>query len=110
MIRRPPRSTLFPYTTLFRSGVAPGRRLVRRGELHGNEGAALELHGRAERPTGGGDALVGDEAGGGGAGKGELGRGGAGEGLGLRGGGAERDGGPHRAPPPAPPPPGRRPA
>src|SRR2546430_13275012 len=27
MIRRPPRSTLFPYTTLFRSGVA-GRRLL----------------------------------------------------------------------------------
>src|SRR3712207_8003906 len=24
MIRRPPRSTLFPYTTLFRSGVRPG--------------------------------------------------------------------------------------
>src|SRR5260221_6198609 len=24
MIRRPPRSTLFPYTTLFRSGAAPG--------------------------------------------------------------------------------------
>src|SRR2546430_12944720 len=24
MIRRPPRSTLFPYTTLFRSDVAPG--------------------------------------------------------------------------------------
>src|SRR5258708_27529116 len=24
MIRRPPRSTLFPYTTLFRSGVAHG--------------------------------------------------------------------------------------
>src|SRR3712207_8872697 len=24
MIRRPPRSTLFPYTTLFRSGGAPG--------------------------------------------------------------------------------------
>src|SRR3712207_7223411 len=24
MIRRPPRSTLFPYTTLFRSGVVPG--------------------------------------------------------------------------------------
>src|SRR2546426_7316062 len=23
MIRRPPRSTLFPYTTLFRSGVSP---------------------------------------------------------------------------------------
>src|SRR5688572_31701454 len=26
MIRRPPRSTLFPYTTLFRSATAPGRR------------------------------------------------------------------------------------
>src|SRR5258707_1700065 len=25
MIRRPPRSTLFPYTTLFRSGAGPGR-------------------------------------------------------------------------------------
>src|SRR2546430_14721292 len=24
MIRRPPRSTLFPYTTLFRSGAVPG--------------------------------------------------------------------------------------
>src|SRR2546427_2960719 len=24
MIRRPPRSTLFPYTTLFRSDIAPG--------------------------------------------------------------------------------------
>src|SRR3712207_8114730 len=29
MIRRPPRSTLFPYTTLFRSGPYPG---VSRGE------------------------------------------------------------------------------
>src|SRR5256885_5358972 len=36
MIRRPPRSTLFPYTTLFRSGRAPachgGRGLGRTGE------------------------------------------------------------------------------
>src|SRR3712207_8734370 len=31
MIRRPPRSTLFPYTTLFRSRV-PGRVLVAQGE------------------------------------------------------------------------------
>src|SRR3712207_8311759 len=31
MIRRPPRSTLFPYTTLFRSGLRRGRRLGRRG-------------------------------------------------------------------------------
>src|SRR3712207_8340414 len=32
MIRRPPRSTLFPYTTLFRSGLTPGHltTLVRR--------------------------------------------------------------------------------
>src|SRR5687768_17999196 len=31
MIRRPPRSTLFPYTTLFRSLVQPRRRHQRRG-------------------------------------------------------------------------------
>src|SRR5207249_10301624 len=40
MLRRPPRSTLFPYTTLFRSGVAGARhlagaqRLAREGALH----------------------------------------------------------------------------
>src|SRR2546422_1484350 len=28
MIRRPPRSTLFPYTTLFRSDAEPARRVV----------------------------------------------------------------------------------
>src|SRR3712207_8020237 len=28
MIRRPPRSTLFPYTTLFRSAVSEGARLA----------------------------------------------------------------------------------
>src|SRR2546422_4749312 len=32
MIRRPPRSTLFPYTTLFRSGGG-GEELVTRGEI-----------------------------------------------------------------------------
>src|SRR5437762_10757190 len=42
MIRRPPRSTLFPYTTLFRSGASAGgghflRREVGRGELAGGE-------------------------------------------------------------------------
>src|SRR5258705_9326679 len=31
MIRRPPRSTLFPYTTLFRSSVAPAARSSRAG-------------------------------------------------------------------------------
>src|SRR2546427_5786747 len=39
MIRRPPRSTLFPYTTLFRSRHAVGRR--RRWAPHGPDGAAL---------------------------------------------------------------------
>src|SRR5258708_31723241 len=41
MIRRPPRSTLFPYTTLFRSGrlrlpvpVLPGRRHLHSSRLH----------------------------------------------------------------------------
>src|SRR2546430_5393484 len=38
MIRRPPRSTLFPYTTLFRSHSAePARRDVRVGTLVGIE-------------------------------------------------------------------------
>src|SRR2546425_3779341 len=41
MIRRPPRSTLFPYTTLFRSATA-GRRVasVRGG---GSQGLGIEL-------------------------------------------------------------------
>src|SRR2546430_17443915 len=33
MIRRPPRSTLFPYTTLFRSGKRAHQESLRRGEL-----------------------------------------------------------------------------
>src|SRR5690349_23500104 len=33
MIRRPPRSTLFPYTTLFRSGGRHGRDLQHRAHL-----------------------------------------------------------------------------
>src|SRR5947207_7985774 len=35
MIRRPPRSTLFPYTTLFRSNLS--RRLLDQFALHGYE-------------------------------------------------------------------------
>src|SRR2546430_8881973 len=35
MIRRPPRSTLFPYTTLFRSGDAAQARLGGRDPGHG---------------------------------------------------------------------------
>src|SRR2546425_9306425 len=33
MIRRPPRSTLFPYTTLFRSRVFPGQRARRAPQI-----------------------------------------------------------------------------
>src|SRR3712207_7378255 len=33
MIRRPPRSTLFPYTTLFRSGAPGGERLAAQDRL-----------------------------------------------------------------------------
>src|SRR2546430_11267059 len=33
MIRRPPRSTLFPYTTLFRSNLARVSRMTTMGEL-----------------------------------------------------------------------------
>src|SRR2546422_11164557 len=48
MIRRPPRSTLFPYTTLFRSVPIVGwRHLIQQrmpDERAGNAGAAVELH------------------------------------------------------------------
>src|SRR2546427_3413557 len=45
MIRRPPRSTLFPYTTLFRSlhPKVHGGLLARRG--HAGDRAALQQHG-----------------------------------------------------------------
>src|SRR3712207_7045454 len=36
MIRRPPRSTLFPYTTLFRSGHEAGRGVAR--DVHRGDG------------------------------------------------------------------------
>src|SRR2546426_9958888 len=49
MIRRPPRSTLFPYTTLFRSAVAAGGDpasstvLIRRLDQEPDEGVQAEL-------------------------------------------------------------------
>src|SRR2546430_10442961 len=51
MIRRPPRSTLFPYTTLFRSLCGFG--LVPVGTLeHVNDDAALDfVHDRSEEHT-----------------------------------------------------------
>src|ERR1044072_635870 len=47
MIRRPPRSTLFPYTTLFRSA-----RVVRReGSVDALEGPEILLFRRQQRPV-----------------------------------------------------------
>src|SRR3712207_7955031 len=45
MIRRPPRSTLFPYTTLFRSAVARARRTRRDRPDPGRRGDAVPLAG-----------------------------------------------------------------
>src|SRR3989449_9095523 len=68
MIRRPPRSTLFPYTTLFRSGNAAGggarpRRgqapRARRGELR--EGNHADSEGRG--PARGDDVAQGSHGG-----------------------------------------------
>src|SRR3712207_7631756 len=70
MIRRPPRSTLFPYTTLFRSGRRPGPAGV---PHHGRR--AADLHLRRDRRR-------------------DLGRGGLGPVLGL---GPEGDGGVRRS-------------
>src|SRR2546430_9245210 len=43
MIRRPPRSTLFPYTTLFRSKGTEEGKLHTAGKLFGYEGTDLAL-------------------------------------------------------------------
>src|SRR2546425_6650429 len=52
MIRRPPRSTLFPYTTLFRSRVVPVERRVAE-DVGGDEGAhRAELAARAREERG----------------------------------------------------------
>src|SRR3989442_1514644 len=54
MIRRPPRSTLFPYTTLFRShggrGLADHARLVR-GIAHGGEAVVVDIARVARDPA-----------------------------------------------------------
>src|SRR2546430_13214546 len=47
MIRRPPRSTLFPYTTLFRSRRARGRDVA--GDRERHRGDDLEAHERLAR-------------------------------------------------------------
>src|SRR3712207_8740012 len=47
MIRRPPRSTLFPYTTLFRSDGEPARRLLL---LRGQLGVGVQLAAERHQP------------------------------------------------------------
>src|SRR2546428_9400559 len=54
MIRRPPRSTLFPYTTLFRSGAGEG--LADRGGAAADRGGGAEAAAAAGRdPVRGGE-------------------------------------------------------
>src|SRR5256886_15897794 len=122
MIRRPPRSTLFPYTTLFRSRrsvrVPPrhgprgcGHRPLRRGgppaRLAGADPARLPVRGHSRRPGGAGPAGGARDRPAGAAGSGGGGGGGGGGGAGGRGGGAPRAGGGGRragaASPPRPP-------
>src|SRR5947199_3967229 len=50
MIRRPPRSTLFPYTTLFRSGPSP-RAAAIRGESHPQADGPPLVHRRDRKST-----------------------------------------------------------
>src|SRR2546422_7303325 len=51
MIRRPPRSTLFPYTTLFRSSliVLPVRRAKTESGLHPSRFNSASVHGAPRR-------------------------------------------------------------
>src|SRR5256885_6218594 len=51
MIRRPPRSTLFPYTTLFRSRFGAGGREDQRESGNGNAGAAEGRRHRDRKST-----------------------------------------------------------
>src|SRR3712207_9454099 len=51
MIRRPPRSTLFPYTTLFRS-PGPGGRVQYAKFAVGDSGAELAIADRTKAPPG----------------------------------------------------------
>src|SRR3712207_8796829 len=58
MIRRPPRSTLFPYTTLFRSVVAPERvnqRVLRGAAVLARGDEAEDVAGALARPGVGGE-------------------------------------------------------
>src|SRR5690242_12570041 len=65
MIRRPPRSTLFPYTTLFRSQrLADHRRHGRRGDRNGGCRAMVSVLGQPAAEQGGQRGQQQDQAGG----------------------------------------------
>src|SRR5256885_16884199 len=51
MIRRPPRSTLFPYTTLFRSLLLDGARDVLQDHVHARDVQAHDLGGQRDRKS-----------------------------------------------------------
>src|SRR3712207_6940190 len=60
MIRRPPRSTLFPYTTLFRSQLRPASRETGgRGDGRAGGGGAEDAAASERRADGGRKGLVG---------------------------------------------------
>src|SRR2546427_7992495 len=52
MIRRPPRSTLFPYTTLFRSRARPLQRIHRRRKKPLGDKAIEAAHDNSKAKTG----------------------------------------------------------
>src|SRR2546430_8127030 len=52
MIRRPPRSTLFPYTTLFRSGVLARRLIVPAHQRHAGRRQPERAGAQARRQVG----------------------------------------------------------
>src|SRR2546423_5492548 len=64
MIRRPPRSTLFPYTTLFRSFdlVGRGRRAPQEARRKGHTGAPLRIPRTMWRPSSRNSAITGRTA------------------------------------------------
>src|SRR3712207_7272615 len=51
MIRRPPRSTLFPYTTLFRSAYSPGSKDRRVDESWPTDGIETSFYSRHKAAT-----------------------------------------------------------
>src|SRR5437867_8919187 len=51
MIRRPPRSTLFPYTTLFRSTISNGTMIPARGHFLATNSSASGYSGRSAEHT-----------------------------------------------------------